>query len=101
MATVLGTLGFVMGLVAIWLAAEALRRIDGKSGALTQSNLREFKAQATKINAMESRLIKLERRLRSIDEPDISNANSELPNPFGPYNRRPDIPFAPSNSYDA
>ncbi len=105
MATVLGTLGFVMGLLAIWLAAEALRRVDGKNGEIAQPQLREFKAQSARmsamINALETRLRKLEGRVRLIDETNVSKSNANLANPAGPYHPRLDVPFAPSRSYDA
>lgn len=105
MATVLGTLGFVMGLVAIWLAAEALRRIDGKSDELVRPQMREFKAQSARMSAMigaiETRLSKLERRVRAIDEHRASTSIIGDSGPARPFNLEPGIPFAPSQTYDA
>ena len=105
MATVLGMVGFILGMLAIWLAAEALRRVHDKNDKITQPKMRGFKAQSARMSAMidvlETRLSKLERRVHFIEKTDILKSNANLANPVGPYNPKLNAPFTPSYSHNA
>jgi hypothetical protein len=74
MATVLGTLGFLMGLTSVWFTVEAVRRIDRSGEGLIRPHLRKIHTKITETNTrisrLESRLERTEERMLSmfIDE---------------------------------
>ena len=70
MGTVLGTLGFLMGLTALWFAAEAVRRVDKNGEGLIRPHLRKIHAKITETNTrisrLENRLERTEARMLSM-----------------------------------
>lgn len=68
MGAVLGVLGFMMSLLAIWFTTEALRRADDKSDLLIRPHVRDLKlrlaANKELLTELDNRLADIERQVK-------------------------------------
>jgi predicted RNase H-like nuclease (RuvC/YqgF family) len=64
MGTILGIIGFVMGMTSIWFTTEAIRRVDKSGEGLIRPHLRGLKA---KIGETNDRISRLETRLENME----------------------------------
>jgi small-conductance mechanosensitive channel len=69
MGIVLGTLGFFMGLTALWFTTEAVRRVDQAGEGLIRPHLRTIKSKIGDTNA---RISRLETRLENLEQRMLS-----------------------------
>ncbi len=70
MGTVLGIIGFLMGLTSIWFTTEAIRRVDKSGEGLIRPHVRGIKSKISETNArisrLESRIENMEARMLSL-----------------------------------
>lgn len=70
MGAVLGSLGFLMGLAALWFTMEAVRRVDKAGEGLIRPHLRSLRSKIAETNArisrLESRLERTEAKMLSL-----------------------------------
>lgn len=70
MGTIMGVLGFIMSLAALWFTSEAIRRVDKSGEGLIRPHLRQIRSKINETNArisrLEARLEKTEARMLSL-----------------------------------
>jgi hypothetical protein len=67
MGVILGSLGIILSLAAIWMTSEALRRTDGKGEALIRPHVRDIKLRIADnqnlLTQLDNRLVDIERQI--------------------------------------